>query len=147
MRWLLILLLLATPASARELWADAGFRLETAGWLQSQHIQDWIGLRVGLTLPPGGLVVLDHAESFRFWLPCKNKWVYDRGIIAVDGCAPTPRSGRDTLDGAVYVHKDMGCDQQGGRVLLIVRLPHMFPTKECRPTKVEWVNGGYYAED
>jgi len=137
----------STEAKSTVLWEDQGFKVEYTSWITSRFVQDWIGLAVALTIPEGGTVTLRQDQNFRLWLPCKNKFVYTKGIAVGDGCGPpTPQSGWDTRDYSwLTLAPTMGCEEKGGRILLLVRLPHMFPTKECLPTKLEWVEGEYHA--
>ncbi len=141
-----MLLLLAVPVQAAELWNEDGFKIESAGWMVPPEGAGWLGLKLGVTVPDNGYAVLDGPGSLEFYLPCKG-WVADLGIIISPGCRFNPGLGKDTQGGALFViTHEMGCEQRGGRVMMVARLPYMFPTQSCRPTKVRWA-GGYHEVD
>lgn len=145
---LLLALLLVNPAHAREVWhSNDGFALTTVGWFGQDMFSDWLGVKVKMTIPPNGYVVFETTESLELHLPCKG-WVGDLGIIAVSGCSPSPDTGKDSLQyRQMVVTPEMGCDKQGGDVLMIVRIPKMFPTSSCKPDSVRWAGGYYRVED
>ena len=146
MRLLVVLvavLLISMPASARELWNnEEGFSLTAVGWMDQDVFPDWLGVKVKMSIPPNGYVAFEQRGSLELHLPCKG-WVSDIGIVIAEGCVPSPQTGRDTL-GYKYLNitEDFGCDQQDGDVLMVVRIPKMFPTSSCRPDSARWV-GGY----
>jgi len=129
------------------IWEDQGFKLEAASWVQPRYIQDWTGLQIGLTIPEGGVVTFRQDQNFRLWMPGSKKWVLTKGMAIGDGCAPpAPNSGWDTQNYRRFpVDGTMGCEDKGGRVLILLRLPRMFPTSDSLPTKVEWLEGEYNA--
>lgn len=150
MRFLSILLLVvlaAGPARARVVWQDeAGFSLTTVGWVEQDVFPEWIGVRVKLDLPEGGYAEFAQKGTLEFFLPCRG-WVADLGIVIADGCAPDPRTGRDTLGARwVSVTPEMECEEYGS-VLMVARIPRMFPTRDCRPTMARWARGGCHVED
>lgn len=134
---LLCCLLWAAASDAGELWStDQGFKLEWAGWMDSELFADWTGLRCGLTVPAGGWFLIEGAGALEVLIPGKG-WVRDRGILIADGCEIDPRTARDTAaPGAVNLTEDFACERQGGRVLMVVRLPKMF--KKVSPTDARW---------
>lgn len=144
----LIVLLVGMSASAREVWHDEkGFSLMTVGWLDQSVFPDWIGVKIKLSIPTNGYVYLEQMNSLELHLPCRG-WVSDMGIVISDGCIPDPQTGRDTL-GFRYlsITEDYGCDEQDGDILMVVRIPRMFPTKECRPDSARWAGGYCNVED
>ncbi len=148
MRLLVVLLLmLAATAQAREVWYEGGFVLETASWAPVE-VANWTGLQAGLTIPPNGYMVLEGPGALEIFLPCKG-WVKDLGIIVIKGCVPDPQTGCDTAAAATVITEEDECVKQGSRVLLIIRIPKIFPTADCRPTKARWVAGqeSHYVQD
>lgn len=150
MRYLLILLAFISftlPCSAREVWNEEGFKLETSGWFDKELFRDWTGVQMGLTVPPNGYIVIEGKGSIELYLPCKG-WVTDIGIIVIEGCNPSLDTGRDTAAyHSLCITEDNGCAEQGGRVLILVRIPKIFPTDECIPTAVRWKKGYYDVEE
>lgn len=128
---------IASNCFAGELWSDGDFKLEWAGWMDSEVIADWTGLRCGLTIPKDGWFAIERAGALEVFIPGKG-WVSDKGIFVFDGCEPDPRTARDTAaPGVVNITEDFACERQGNRVLMVVRLPKMF--KKVSPTQARWV--------
>lgn len=144
---LLLAILVPGPTHARVVWHDdAGFSLTTVGWVDQDVFPDWIGIRMKLDLPPGGYAEFARQGSLEFFLPCRG-WVADLGVVIAHGCAPDPRTGRDTLGSrGVAVTREMECEEYGS-VLMVARIPRMFPTRDCRPTQARWVKGGCHVEN
>ena len=143
----LLAILMSMPATARELWEKDGFSLTTCGWVDQEVFPDWLGVKVRMSVPPDGYVAFQQMGSLEFHLPCKG-WVLDLGIIVADGCVPDPQTGWDTLGYHwLNITEDSGCEEFGGDVLMVIRIPKMFPTKECRPDSVHWAGGYYDVED
>ena len=146
---ILVVLMLGAPAHAREVWRDdaKGFKMTTVGWFGQDIFRDWLGVKVRMTIPPNGYVVFKTEGSIELHLPCKG-WVEDVGIIAVSGCVPNPQTGKDSLQYRdMAVTREMGCNKYDGDVLMVVRIPKMFPTSDCRPDSVRWAGGSYHVED
>lgn len=133
-----IALLCCTTAHGREVWSDGGFKLETAGWVQQEYDPTWIGVKCGLSLPPGGWMVLEGQGALELYVPGMG-WMEDQGIAIMHGCSPDPQAGRDTRGGACGINEGFECASQGDRVMMMVRLRSFFPTKDNRPTKARWV--------
>lgn len=132
----LCLMLVAGSCAAGVLWEDQEFRLEWGGWMDNPTFTDWSGLRCGLTLPPGGQMTIGGVGALEVFIPGRG-WVADRGIFVGDGCEFDPRTAQDTAaPGFALVTEDFACERQGGRVLLVVRLPKMF--KKVSPTAARW---------
>lgn len=132
-----LLAICAQSCRAGELWVDDGFKLEWAGWLDSELIPDWTGLRCGLTLPPGGWLTIQGTGAVEVLIPGRG-WVRDKGILVVDGCTPNMNTDLDTAaPGVVVITEDLKCSKHGDRVLLLVRLPKML--KHVGPTQARWV--------
>jgi len=115
--------------------------------MDHEVFRDWTGIKVKLKLPPGGYVVLDQRASVEVYLPCKG-WVKDVGIVSAIGCDLTPDTVKDSKNFRTMVlTEEMGCEQYDGCVLLVVRVPKFFTSKECRPTEIRWVGGYAYVEE
>lgn len=144
----LMAIILASPASARQLWhTNDGFSLTTVGWFNQDVFPDWTGIKVKLHVPSNGYVVLESQGSLEFHLPCKG-WVRDVGIITTHGCNPDPQTGKDTLRAhQIAITSGDGCDEQGGDVLMVVRIPKIFTSSSCRPDSVRWAGGSYHVEE
>ncbi len=144
--WIL-LLLIATPCSARELWKDSqGFKLTAVGWLDQEVFPEWVGVKVRLAIPEDGYVLLEQQGSVQLHIPCKG-WVEDIGIIVTHGCTPDPRTGRDTLGfRGMSVTREDGCRKYNWDVLTVIRIPRMFPTDSCIPDSARWVGGYCHVE-
>jgi hypothetical protein len=100
--------------------------------------------RIGLEIPVNGAIVLVPEGSFEVYIPCKKAWVKDEGIFIVIGCDAN-RVGDTIKSGPIVLYDSDEC-REAHKVALMVRLPRMYPTDECRPTDFRWV-GGYYFEE
>lgn len=137
-----IIALSSSPANAvRILYESSDYVVEATGAIDNQP--DYTYIKAGITIPPSGYVFLTTQHSIELYLPCKG-WVPDKGIIIVLGC-PEDQQGGDTLNAPVTLTPDMGCVDKDGRVLILIRVPHMFMTEDCRPTQLRWT-GGYHAK-
>jgi hypothetical protein len=127
----------STYSYARELWVDGEFKIESAGWLDSELIQDWTGLRIGLTLPMNGHFSIRGTGALEVFIPGKG-WIKDRGIFIFDGCTPDIQTSFDTASpGVITITQELRCIKEGNRVLMLVRLPKMF--KLTKPTQARWI--------
>ncbi len=130
------LLLFAGPCLASELWQDGGFKLECAGWADLDAAPSWTGLKCGLTVPDSSAVFINGPGSLEVFIPGRG-WVRDKGMFIADGCHLNPNTSWDTALGACAIKDDQGCRRDGGRVLIIVRLPKMVTS--VSPTQARWV--------
>lgn len=146
MRYLLLLLLalLATNVEAREIWRDGEFSAWSGEFMNSRADLPFSIFRVALEMPKNGSIVLIPEGSFELYIPCKKKWIKDEGILIVIGCDAN-RVGDTINSGPVVLYDSDEC-QKIHKVALMVRLPRMDATDECRPTDFRWV-GGYYSEE
>jgi hypothetical protein len=139
MRYLALILILLTtmPAHAIEVWRDKGFTLEVPKKCWDESPNNWTGLRVGLTLPPNGYFGILKPGAIQVLI--NGRWVTDKGILITYNCSKGGEDVVDTRRGAGNITWSHGCDKQGGRVMLMIILPHMFPTSNSRPTEARWV--------
>lgn len=135
--------MIVSSACCRVVLADStGFSLTTVGWVDDARIRDWTGIKIKLEIPPGGYVVLQDIGSIEFYIPCKGRWVEDIGIVISDGCKLDPSTGRDTKSYRLLVVTEEFKCKKYDRVLIMARIPKIFPDKSCIPTAARWV-GGY----
>ncbi len=149
MKYLLLLILLttnvlATKVEAREIWRDGEFSAWSGEFMNSRTELPFSLFRIALEMPANGAMVLVPEGSFEVYIPCKKAWVKDQGILIVIGCDAN-RVGDTISSGPVVLYDSDEC-QKIHKVALMVRLPRMYPTEECRPTDFRWV-GGYYFEE
>lgn len=137
-----IVLISSTPLSAREVYSNDGFVIETVSAVDDAP--EYTFIKAGITIPQNGYIYLPPTDSFELLIPCKG-WVPDQGILVLDGC-PEAKRGGDTLNGPITLTREMGCASKGNRVLVVIRVPRMFMTEKCRPTALRWT-GGYHAKD
>lgn len=135
-----IFLLLASSCSARPVWEEDGFKIETAGWVDQQIFQEWIGVKLLLTIPEDGWLALDGPGSLELYFP-KFGWRQDIGVIVFHGCDPDPRTGRDSQGGICGINHDFGCHEVGGKVKMVARMRRFNPTSDNKPTAMRWVYG------
>ncbi len=131
------MLFIAQVAQARVVWENEGFMLETRGWLDKEMLATWTGVHCGLTIPRNGYFAILKPGALELFI--NGKWVKDQGILITDGCPKEARGGGDTLAGTCNITNSSGCKKEGGRIILLVRIPKMFPTPSSRPTKARWV--------
>jgi hypothetical protein len=135
---ILALLLVALPAHARVVWeSPKGFMLETRGWLDKEMFPMWTGVRCGLTIPHNGYFAILGEGALE--LKINGKWVRDIGITITEGCPATATRGGDTRSGTVNMIESNGCEKEGGRIIMLVRIPKIFPTPSAKPTAARWV--------
>lgn len=137
-----IVALSSSSLSAREVYSTDGFVVETVSAIDDAP--EFTFIKAGILIPTNGYIFLTTQNSFELFIPCKG-WVPDEGILVVAGC-PEEQRGGDTLNGPVSLTREMGCSSKGNRVLVVIRVPRMFMTEDCRPTKLRWT-GGYHAKD
>ncbi len=147
MRYLLLLLILfttnlfTTNVEAREIWRDGEFSAWSGEFMNSRADLGFSLFRIALEMPTNGSIVLVPEGSFEVYIPCKKKWVKDQGILIVMGCDAN-RVGDTIVSGPIILYDTDEC-QKIHKVALMVRLPEMDATDDCRPTDFRWV-GGYY---
>lgn len=150
MKWLpiVLILMIATTAHGGVVWEDGSFKLEEAGFAEQDVFSNWIGIKCGLTIPDDGWLEIVGEGALELYFPESGEWKLDQGIVFLDTCNPTPDGSRDTSNGTCGVNAEFRCPKQGNRILMIVRINRMFPTKANRPTKARWVYGrSYYGEE
>lgn len=137
-----IVALSSHPSIAREVYRHDGFVVETVSAIDDAP--EFTFIKAGILIPTSGYIFLTTHNSFKLFIPCKG-WVPDEGILVVSGC-PENQQGGDTLNGPISLTREMGCSSKGNRVLILIRIPRMFMTDDCRPTELRWT-GGYHAKD
>lgn len=141
--------LIAKGCSARTIWQDGGFLLESAGWVNDARFRDWTGIRCGITLPDDGWMWIKGKGAIEVFLPCKNKWVTDIGIVVSRSCDMTMETTADTRGGDAVLTAEDRCRKHGDRVLIMIMVPKLLGTSGCNPTEARWVRTkvDYDAED
>jgi len=140
------LLWCVSEVQAREVWADDGFKVETAGWVDSDIFPTWTGVKLGVTMPHNGYIMLDGPGSLELFLPGMG-WVTDVGVTVVYGC--DAHNMRDTKDGVVTFTEYSGCNRHDYRVILVARLPKFYPSRKNIPVNFRWVQrkAHYHVEE
>lgn len=136
---LALLILACIPAHGRTLWEEDGFKLQSAKWENAEWHPMWTGLVCSIVMPDDSYFAITGEGALEIYLPCKG-WVEDKGILIRKGCETNPNNpGGDTLNGTFCILSEHRCDSQGQRVIMLVRLPRMFTSGDCRPTEARWV--------